>query len=296
MRVSAPIEQRGRGRSGGSPSPSATSWARSSHASSHVVGACARTMLPSGEQPAAGELRDLVEVAVRPRHQQLVLDRAPEAPGEVDQRRGPAGTERSRQTRSQASALAVLGRPGRRDAPGAHVGLGVGVAGQQLLDRGLVVPPQRGAADQHPPGQVDVVGRGVVEQLEVLAAARPPRPACAAPGAVLGLVGARGGHVGQPGQPPRHQHRGAPLLGGPAAPAPKNGSTTPGLCSVASTRSTQSRKSPVDSSPLTQHVPGGADGQRARSTGSGSRAASASSTSQRALVGAHRRRRSGRRR
>ena len=50
------------------------------------------------EQAAAGEGGDLVEVAVRPRHQQLVLDRPPEAAGEVDQRQ--AGGDRAARART----------------------------------------------------------------------------------------------------------------------------------------------------------------------------------------------------
>ena len=125
-----------------------------------------------GEQSLGGERGGLVEEAVRPGDHQLVLDRPPEAAREVLARR--AG--RDRRGRARTAPRPLPWRPWGRAAetPDAQVRVGVGVALEQGLDRVLVVAAERGPPDQHPPRQVDVVGGGLVEQVEVLRRGRGP--------------------------------------------------------------------------------------------------------------------------
>ena len=173
-------------------------------------------MPPDGEQPLGGERGDLVEVAVRPRHHQLVLDRPPEAAGEVAAPASPAGIAAVAPEPLPGLGLGLLERPGRGDALRPQVRVRVGVALEQRL---RPRPRRSGRARRGGPctrhARSTSSAAAVVEQLEVLRrATRVQASVFSAAVRCSGSSARRGGHLGHPGQPPRDQHRRAPLLGG----------------------------------------------------------------------------------
>ena len=141
---------------------------------------------------------------------------------------GPAGTDWSRTTRARPPPWPRAGCATRAREP-AHGGVGVGVALEQRLDdrRGRT-RPERGAAGRHPPGEVDVVRRRLVEQGEVLGgggdAARVRRA-----GPVLGVARpAHGGRTSASGRAARRPVDGRVDWPAIRRRALRNGSTTPG--------------------------------------------------------------------
>ena len=217
---------------------------------------------------------DLLEVAVRPRHQQLVLDRSPEALAQHERRRG-----RRARTWSPKNALPdlLLGLDvgtGRDDAERPHRGVRVGVALEQVLDGVLVVVAERGAAHR-PPARP---GRGRRRRRPRSSSrsarrSRRTRPGCAAPPAgASGSLDEPGGGVGEPAPAAgRLSGRRAQLVGGAAGPDARNGSTSAGAASRSQHAEQRSRaRRAVRQLALEQHVPGGATATSARTSGSGS--------------------------
>ena len=179
-----------------------------SQAWSQVVGIISRT-LPAMASSPRGEGGGLVEEPMRPRDHQLVLDRPPEAAREVLHRR--AGRARAVAPEQLPGLVLGLraGRAAERQRPQARVGVGVALRAAprpcpRRIDRAR-------PAGRDPPRQVDV-GRGLVEQGEVLGGGRAAGERAQRRGRVLGVVGQARRHLGEPGSG-RRSRRWAPPLG-----------------------------------------------------------------------------------
>ena len=241
---------------------------------------------PSWSSPPPRDRGGLLEVAVRPRDQQLVLDRAPEALGEARSgaarpapraRARPAPTPRPwppRPAGPPRRPRRAAGRPGRGRGPAAR------------RPRASSYRPSEARRTSTRQARSTSSAAAASSSVEVLGRGGRPGERVQRGGAVLGLVGAGGGDLGQPGQPAGDQHAGAPLLGGAQREVEERldhaGARLGGQHQQHAVEEVAGRELA-----LGEHVPGGADGDGAVD-GVGQPRGVVQQHLERALVGAHR--------
>ena len=193
---------------------SASSRARSRYACVADHGHHAAHQRHHREHAAAGEPLDLVEVAVRPRHQQLVLGRAPEGARHRARRRPGRHRAVARRARPRPRPWPRPrgGRPGRRAPAPTRRGPGRAPAARPRRRRRTRPAPRGGPAPARP-------GRRRRRRPRPAARGAPRTLADAGERAqrrhpVLGLVGQLGGHGAPAARAGPGPRRAGPQLGG----------------------------------------------------------------------------------